>query len=215
VKQFRDNRPIIFFKNIFKLGHITYIMKFLDKKTIKLDKVLNKLDKFVLDFIEILKKHSDYVIVSGYVSILFGRSRATEDIDLLIPKITEQLFFAFFKEISKKFYCLNSSKPEELYEEYLLNNNAIRFAYKNKVIPNIEFKFAKTSIDFEALKEKLIVKIGDKELFISPLELQISFKKYVLSSDKDLEDAEHLINVFKENLNPLLLKKYKRLFENE
>ncbi|MBI2141461.1 hypothetical protein HYU16_03480, partial [Candidatus Woesearchaeota archaeon] len=55
-------------------------MEFVDDKTIKLDKVLNELDKFVLKFIKILEKHADYVIVSGYVSILFGRSRSTEDI---------------------------------------------------------------------------------------------------------------------------------------
>ena len=46
------------------------------------NKVVSKLDLFVIDFINILKKYMDYVIVSGYVSILFGRSRGTEDIDL-------------------------------------------------------------------------------------------------------------------------------------
>ena len=50
-------------------------------KEIKLNKELNKLDKFVIDFCKLLDR---YVIVSGYVSILFGRSRSTEDVDLLI-----------------------------------------------------------------------------------------------------------------------------------
>ena len=53
------------------------------KKELKLDRKISDLDKFVLDFCNLLER---YVLVSRYVSILLGRSRATEDIDLLIPK---------------------------------------------------------------------------------------------------------------------------------
>ena len=52
------------------------------KNKIILDKEVNELDRFVVRFIRVLEKYSDYVIISGYVSILFGRSRATEDIDI-------------------------------------------------------------------------------------------------------------------------------------
>jgi len=45
------------------------------------NKSLSNVDKFVLDFVDILKNHFRYVIVSGYVAILFGRSRGTEDIE--------------------------------------------------------------------------------------------------------------------------------------
>lgn len=58
-----------------------------DKKEIILDKELNNLDKFVLEFTELLE---EYVVVSGYVSILFGRSRMTEDVDLLISPYAEK-----------------------------------------------------------------------------------------------------------------------------
>ena len=58
-----------------------------EEKTIVIDKELNLLDKFVITFVDILEKYTDYVIVSGYVSILLGRTRATEDIDLLIPAL--------------------------------------------------------------------------------------------------------------------------------
>ena len=48
---------------------------------IKLEKELNDLDQFVIDFTSVLnKEHIIYVIVSGYVSILFGRNRASEDL---------------------------------------------------------------------------------------------------------------------------------------
>ena len=56
------------------------------------NKVLNELDKFTIEFISILEKYTPYVIVSGYVSILLGRSRASEDVDLLIPLMSFDKF---------------------------------------------------------------------------------------------------------------------------
>jgi len=200
-------------KNHLNLDRIPVRMEFLKDQSIKMDKVLNKLDKFVLDFVKVLKKHTDYVIVSGYVSILFGRSRATEDIDLLVPKMQEQAFLKLFKDLRTGFECLNSLDPKKLYQDYLCKNIAIRFSRKGKPIPNMEFKFAKTIVDYESLKEKLLVRIGKKELFISSLELQIAFKEIVLGSDKDLEDAEHLKTVFEKHLNMHKLKEYERLLK--
>ena len=56
------------------------------------NKTLSELDIFVLDFLDILKVYTDYVIVSGYVTILFGRARGTEDIDIIIEKIDRRTF---------------------------------------------------------------------------------------------------------------------------
>lgn len=65
-------------------------------------------------------------------------------------------------------------------------------------------------MDQESLKKKIRVQIGRKELFISPIEMQIAFKEIVLSSDKDIEDALHLKTVFEKNLNTVKLKEYER-----
>jgi hypothetical protein len=46
---------------------------------------LSNLDLFVCRVLDILTYHSPYAIVSGYVAILFGRTRTTEDVDLLMP----------------------------------------------------------------------------------------------------------------------------------
>ena len=56
------------------------------KREIKSCKILSELDKLVLDFVRVLEKHVDYVLISGYVSILLGRTRITEDIDIFIKK---------------------------------------------------------------------------------------------------------------------------------
>jgi len=190
-------------------------MEFLKDGSIGMDKVLNKLDKFVLEFVKMLKKHTGYVIVSGYVSILFGRSRATEDIDLIVPKMSKKAFLLLFNDLSKGFECINSSSPGELYENYLCNGTAVRFSRKSKPIPNIEFKFAKTKIDYDALSHKICVKMGSKELIISSIELQIAFKEIILGSDKDLEDAEHLKAVFEKNLNMAKLNHYRKVLKHE
>ena len=79
-----------------------------DKREIRSDRKLNDLDKFVLEFIKILEKHSKYVIVSGYVSILLGRSRSTEDVDLLIPNMRFDDFKEIFEDLlSNGFECAN------------------------------------------------------------------------------------------------------------
>ncbi|MEK6951444.1 MAG: hypothetical protein AABX29_00345, partial [Nanoarchaeota archaeon] len=106
------------------------------KKEIKVNKTLSNLDKFVLNFIKILKKHVDYVIISGYVSILLGRTRTTEDIDIFIEKISFEEFSKLYEEIKKNnFWCLNAEEAEEIFS-YLKDNLAVRFAKKDKTIPN-------------------------------------------------------------------------------
>lgn len=50
---------------------------------IVLNRQLTELDLFVKGFLDILKQHSDYLVVSGFVSISTGRTRGTEDVDIL------------------------------------------------------------------------------------------------------------------------------------
>lgn len=188
-------------------------MKFIDKKTIKLDKVPTLLDEFVVDFINILKKHANYVIVSGYVSILFGRSRATEDIDILVKRMTKKKFSDFYSDLQKNgYWCVNIQEEDEIFK-MLLDGFAARFAKKSSIIPNVELKFAKNLIEKEAIKTSLNVVMPIGRIKISNIELQIAYKEKVLKSDKDLEDARHLLTVFKDNINNRLLEKYSEMLE--
>jgi len=171
----------------------------LDEKSIILNKNLNELDKFVFDFCGCLK---DYVLVSGYVSILFGRSRATEDVDLLVPKINLDEFKEIWEIIEEKgFECINTSNVEEgfgMFDEY-----AIRFCRRGKPVPNIEFKKSSNEVHEYSLKNKIKVKLKNGSLFISPIEMQIAYKLMLGKggNEKDLEDAKHLYELFKENIN--------------
>lgn len=176
-----------------------------NKKQIILDKAINNLDKFVLEFVSLLK---DYVVVSGYVPILFGRSRATEDVDLLVPKMNFESFKKLWNNLQKEsFECMNTSDAKEAFD--MLNEHAIRFFKKGKPTPNIEFKIIKTELDRYSFENKIRVIIKDKVFLISPLELQIAYKLFLaadgideeLKADKDIEDARHLYKLFKEKIN--------------
>lgn len=188
-------------------------MEFINKKTIKLDKIPTLLDKFVVDFTRILQKHAKYVIVSGYVSILFGRSRATEDIDILVEKMSKNKFYDFHSDLQKNSYwCVNIENKDKILR-MLLDGLAVRFAKKQNIIPNIEFKFVKNNLEKNAIKTSLDVIILTGRIKISNLELQIAYKEKVLKSDKDLEDAKHLEMVFKDKINKELLEKYRGMLE--
>jgi len=177
-----------------------------------LNKELNNLDKFTIDFVNILKNHSSYVLVSGYVSILFGRSRISEDIDLLIPKMPFEKFIKLYEDLGEKFWCINVDDKKELFD-MLEKGHSIRFAIKDKVIPNMKLRFIKNPIDKEAIKEKIEVKIGKNTLFVSGIELQIAYKEIVLASPKDNEDALHLREVFKDNIKKEKIKYYERFIK--
>ncbi|MGE0793657.1 MAG: hypothetical protein AB7V77_05765 [Candidatus Woesearchaeota archaeon] len=189
-------------------NHIS--MEFVNDKNIKLNKYISLLDDFTLKFVKHLSKFSKYVLISGYVSILLGRSRMSEDVDIIIPPLKFNEFSDLVEELSSEFYCLNTDSKKEMFE-YLSSGVAIRFAFLNQIIPNMELKFAKTKIDYLVLEKKIEVHLGKKILYISPLELQIAYKEVILKSPKDLEDALHLRIVAEKNIDLNLIKEYKRI----
>ena len=182
------------------------------KGRITLDRELSELDRFVVEFTNLLEQSGiKYVIVSGYVSILFGRARSTEDIDILIEKIEFDRFSAFLEAIKDKYWCLNTDDPKEIYS--LMENANARFSRIGQVIPNIELKFPSNMIEKTALKNKVKVVLRKRSIFISPLELQIAYKEEALKSKKDLEDALHLREVFKDAIDEKRIEKYKEIIK--
>lgn len=178
------------------------------EKQIKFDKILNSLDKFTISFCKILDELKiEYVLISGYVAILFGRSRSSEDIDIFIEKLDYAKFEKLWNKLYENFECLNTTKPKEAYNEYLQNGTSIRFSKKGRFIPNMEVKFATRPTDFYAMENKMKVVLNGIAIYTSILESQIAFK-LKLGSDKDIEDAVHLFEVFKDNLDLQKLDKY-------
>ena len=190
-------------------------MNVLDKKTIKLERITSELDHFVLAFVRIIEKHTFYCIISGYLAILFGRSRATEDIDMFIERMDKFSFLKMYQELKEKgFWCLNTEKGEDIFE-YLQEGVSVRFARKKEIIPNMEIKFAKKPLDEQSLQDTVKVVTDKGTMIISSLESNIAYKRYALKSDKDIEDAKYLQEIFKEYIDLKKLKKIKDQIDHD
>ncbi len=167
----------------------------------RVEKEPTGLDLFVKEFLGVLRKHGfGYAVVSGYVAILLGRSRHSEDVDLFLDRMAFGKFSGFWDDLQRGFECINTPDPKEAYHDYLLNGTALRFSRKGEPIPNMEVKFARNELEQWSLKNSRPCFLNGEEIRIAPLELQIPFKLY-LGSEKDIEDARHLWLLCKEHLN--------------
>ena len=83
-------------------------------------------------------------------------------------------------------------------------------------MPNMEFKFPDklNELDIVSLKERKKAILNNNLLFISPLELQISFK-FFLGSEKDIGDALYLYEIFKKKLNLELIHSFSKKLKVE
>lgn len=172
---------------------------------LRFSKQLTEVDRQVLIFVSLLNKLKiRYVIVSGYVAILFGRTRGTEDIDVFVEGMSREKFGRLFNLLKTKgYWILNTNQVDDAFD-FLKSNLAIRIAKKDTVVPNFEIKFPKKELDFDAMRKRLEVIMNKKTLFVSPFEIQIPFK-FWLGTEKDIEDAVHIYELFKDNLNKKLM----------
>lgn len=185
------------------------------KNRIEFEKELNSLDKFVIAFCSILNKlNVKYVIIAGYVAILFGRNRNSEDIDIFIDDIDFNKFKTLWAELLKDFECINTKDMKDAFETYLQEVNQIRFSRKDNPVPNMEIKKAKDSTDWWSLNNRKKVILNNSELFVSPFEIQIAYKLY-LGSEKDIEDARFLYKLFKDKIDIKLLHSFNSKFNIE
>ncbi len=98
---------------------------------------------------------------------------------------------------------IDANSKEDAFDR-LQNPLSIRVAKKDNVIPNFEIKFPKKKTDFASLNSPIEVLVNSKRPLISPFEVQLPFKVW-LGSDKDIEDAVHLYELFKEKLDKKLM----------
>ncbi len=168
------------------------------KSNIMLDqKEITTLDKLVIKFIAAMG-NVDYVIVSGYIAIFFGRIRGTEDIDILLNKMDIKQVEELHERLLKNgFEPVNNVEDAKEAYELLSEESSLRYAEKGTWAPNFELKFVKRPLDRHTMDNKMKVTFNGKySMCISPIELQIAFKLW-LGSDKDYEDARYIYNIFK------------------
>src|SRR3989339_43078 len=104
------------------------------------------LDKFVEDFCKITDKHVKYIICSGFVAISHGRTRGTEDIDMIIERMSKPEFINFHNDLIKNnFVCIQSDNQSDIFDNYLSKGDSIRYVVNDEGYfpPEMEIKFAK------------------------------------------------------------------------
>lgn len=173
----------------------------IDKRNIE-DKTI--LDKFVEEFCEIIDKHVRYIICSGFVAIAHGRTRGTEDIDMIIEKVSKEKFIEIHYKLKEKgFVCMQSDNPEKIYKEYLEKGDSIRYVKDEDGYfpPEMEIKFPKDELDEEQLRDRIKLPLTGIDVYFSGIESNIAFKEEYLASDKDIEDARHLRIIYREELD--------------
>ena len=89
----------------------------------------------------------------------------------------------------------------------LSDGDNIWVAPDEQVIPHIEAKFVDDEADRASLDQAITARIGDSELPVGPLELQIPYKLY-LGTRTDIEDASHLLALFEESLRTEELERW-------
>ncbi|MBT4376417.1 hypothetical protein HOD29_03515 [archaeon] len=168
------------------------------------------LDEFTEDFCNIVDKHCKYIICSGFVAISHGRSRGTEDIDMIIEKLSEEEFEKLHKNLNENgFECIQTKDSKTIYNEYLLQGDSVRYIKQNQMLPEMEIKFSKDEIDNEQLNSRIKIPFTGLNVYFPKIEEAIAFKEEYLKSEKDLEDARHLRIIYEDNLDEEYIKKFK------
>lgn len=162
---------------------------------LSLSRLPSTLDEAVLEFTSVLDSGEgvEYVIVSGYVVILTGRSRATEDIDVLLESLTESEIEELVSAFIDQDYRGLALPLDEMYA-MLSEGDRIRIAKEGELYPNFEVWFTSNAISRTAIRNALTAVLGDDQLKISPIELRIAYKLRLAKrtggpGGKDFEDA--------------------------
>jgi hypothetical protein len=171
----------------------------------------NILDAFCIDFCSVVEKHCKYIIVSGFVAISSGRSRATEDIDMIIERISFDSFNSMHDDLIKQgFVCMQSDSAKEIFS-YLKDKLSVRYTRRDQPLPEMELKFVKDELDSIQLQTRVKLPLTGLDIWFSSIDMNIAFKEELLKSDKDIKDAEHLRKVYPELINESEIKELKKI----
>ena len=170
----------------------------------------NVLEEFAEEFCKVVDRHVKYIVVSGFVAISHGRSRATEDIDMILEKIPFDKFRELHSDLVKnRFECLQSSKEDDVYD-YLIRGDSVRYVREGTFLPpEMELKFPKDEIDNLQLATRKKFGLTGLDIWFSSIEMNSAFKEELLKSDKDIEDAKHLRIIYEDDINESLIKEIK------
>ncbi len=157
----------------------------------------DEVDRLALDFSSALtKSRVRYAIVSGYVAILLGRNRLSEDIDLFTEALPLARFRALHTSLTRTFECVTPGTAAQLFGDYLSagdESTSIRYARPGSFAPNVELKFARKPAHFYSLGRRVPVNVNGQRVYIGAIEMDIAYK-VKMGTDKDLADARWIFD---------------------
>ena len=181
-------------------------MEFTDEGVV-IDKPPSDLDRLMLEVGDILDDVGiEYSVVSGYVAVLFCRSRATEDIDVITERFDEETADELTNRLQEAGYW-GSAMPLDDLHETLSDDLPVRIAEEGHRVPNVELKFASDECDRISLDNAISVRLGGETIHVGSLEFQIAYK-LDMGAPRDYEDALYLHEVVGPSLNRTALEEY-------
>lgn len=175
--------------------------------TLVVEREPNQLDELAIEFSRVLDQFDvKHVYIAGYVSILAGRARATEDVDVLIERIDEETADELAATLDEMGFWGPAMPLTSMYEILDTGDN-IWVAPEDQITPHLEVKLARDEFDRASLNNSITARIGGEIIPIGPFELQIAYKLY-LGAQKDIEDAIHLHTLFEESLSVVRLEEW-------
>ena len=181
-------------------------MEFTDEGVV-IDKPPSDLDRLILEVGDVLDAVDiEYAVVSGYVAVLFGRSRATEDIDIITERFGEETADELAKRLREADYW-GSAMPLDDLHETLADGLPARVAEEGHRVPIVELKFASDESDRISLDNAISVRLGGESLRVGSLEFQIAYK-LDMGAQRDYEDALYLHEIVGPSINRMALEEY-------
>lgn len=175
--------------------------------TLVVDRPPNELDDLAVSFSSLLQRLDvSHVFVAGYLAILTGRARATEDIDVFIEPLSEPKVAEVVGELENAGFWGPAMPLEEMYGNLSAGTN-IWIAPEDQMTPHLEAKFPGDEFDEASLSNAIRATVGGETIPVGPLELQITYK-LSLGGRTDLEDAAHIYSVFGERLSTRQLEQW-------
>lgn len=159
----------------------------------------NELDELAGEFSSILNDLDiGHAFVAGYVAILAGRSRATQDIDVLLERVGTETVERLATRLDKGGFW-GPAMPLDATDGTLSDGGSVWVARDDEMVPHLDVKFASDEFDRASLTNAITARIDTISLPIGPLELQIAYKLY-LGDSTSFEDAAHLYAMFEGSL---------------
>lgn len=167
---------------------------------LNVDREPNVLDALAIECSAIFDQHEiDHVFVAGYVAILSGRARATDDIDLIIERTTPEVLSQVADAFESSGFWGPATPLTDIHA-VLEEGGRIWIAREDTTTPHLDITFPSDRYHRASLTNSIPARIGDATIPIGPLELQIAYKLN-LGGRTDFEDAAHLFLLFEETLS--------------